>query len=156
MPQENASSPRAQALGDELISIHERLRKELATLMAGVEDFTAGRPFASDVPAPGLGSQLRGRCLWVCEAIHAHHTTETTRGFPLLEQRFPDLAPAVDLLRREHDILAGLRRQLEETLAGLGTGDTAKVHTELRHLTAEMEAHFDREERQLVAALNAL
>jgi hypothetical protein len=155
MPQENAS-PRAQALGDELISIHDRLRKELTTLMTDVEDFTAGRPFASDVPAPGLGSQLREHCLWVCEAIHAHHTSETTRGFPLLEQRFPDLAPALDQLRREHDILAALRRQLEETLAGLGTGDTANVQTKLRHLTAEMEAHFDREEKQLVAALNAL
>jgi hypothetical protein len=30
------------------------------------------------------------------------------------------------------------------------------VHAELRRLAAELEAHFDREERQLIPALNAL
>jgi hypothetical protein len=33
---------------------------------------------------------------------------------------------------------------------------SAPVLAGLRHLAAELEAHFDREERRLVAALNAL
>lgn len=112
-----------------------------------------GRPGAR----PGLGAQLRERCLAFCATVHAHHTSETERGFPLLHDRYPGLTPVLERLRREHEVLAGLRERFEETLAAAaGADDPARIQAELHRLAAEMEAHFDREERQLVPALNAL
>jgi deazaflavin-dependent oxidoreductase (nitroreductase family) len=137
---------RARALGDELVRIHGDLRAELAAILAGV-DGPAG-------PPPGLDAQLRERCLAFCEAVHEHHTNETGRGFPLLEERYPGLEPVLAGLRRDHEVLAGLRTRFQQTLTG--NGDPAEARAELYRLAEEMEAHFDREERRLVPALNAL
>jgi iron-sulfur cluster repair protein YtfE (RIC family) len=134
---------RARALGDELVRIHGHLRQQLAALLS---DFP-------DEPAD-LSEQLRERCLSACDVLQAHHANESTRGFPLLHRRFPDLAPVLEQLGREHDALAELRRQVLDLLdAG---GDAVRVQGELRRLAAEMEAHFDREEQQLLPALNGL
>ena len=141
---------RLRALGDELVRIHRGLRQELAGLLASVDDHVAGQR-----PAPlTLGEPLGERCLAFCQAVHDHHSNETGRGFPLIEERFPGLAPVLERLRREHDVLAGLRDRFQATLAGAGR--PGEVRAQLRGLAAEMEAHFDREERQLVPALNAL
>jgi deazaflavin-dependent oxidoreductase (nitroreductase family) len=134
---------RLRALGDELVRIHHGLRTELAALLAGF-----------DGPERPLSTQLSERCLTFCAAVHDHHSNETGRGFPLLEDRFPGLTPVLERLRREHDVLAGLRERFQRTLTG--AADPREVQAELRGLAAEMEAHFDREEQQLVPALNAL
>jgi deazaflavin-dependent oxidoreductase (nitroreductase family) len=130
-------SARTRALGDELVRIHHNLRRELAALLGEVET--------------GHGPSLREHCLTVCADLHGHHRNENDRGFPLLERRFPDLAPLLERFRREHEALDRLRERFERTLAGPGPS-----LTELRRLAAEMEAHFDREEEQLVPVLNAL
>ena len=86
--------------------------------------------------------------------VHDHHSNETGRGFPLLEERFPGLAPVLERLRREHDVPAGLQERFQATLAAAGR--PGEIRAEPHRLAAEMEAHFDREERRLVPALNAL
>jgi len=78
------------------------------------------------------------------------------RGFPLLERRFPELAPALDRLRREHTVVARIRDDVQQTLRELGTGDPDRLRSDLRRLASELEAHFDREEQWLVPALNAV
>ncbi|MDA8368315.1 MAG: hypothetical protein M0026_00390 [Nocardiopsaceae bacterium] len=40
--------------------------------------------------------------------------------------------------------------------AGLTGGDAVRVRDDLKRLAAELEKHFDREERYLVSALNSL
>lgn len=134
---------RVRALGDELVRIHGDLRAELAAVLAGAGD----RP-------EGLDARLRARCLAFCDAVHEHHTKEAGRGFPLLHERYPGLEPVLAALRREHEALAVLRTRFEQTLAG--DGDPGEVRAGLHRLAAEVEAHFDREERRLVPALNAL
>ncbi|WP_424535880.1 nitroreductase/quinone reductase family protein [Sphaerisporangium viridialbum] len=148
-------APRARALGDELVRIHAVLRQEMAALLTEVEGFLAGRS-GTGMPAPALEAQLSERCLAYCDAVHAHHSNESSRGFPLLEERFPELGPALERLRREHEVVEGIRRDLQRTLTEAGSGDADKVRTDLRRLVSELEAHFDHEERQLVSALNAL
>jgi deazaflavin-dependent oxidoreductase (nitroreductase family) len=133
---------RSRALGDELVRIHDGLRRELAEILAEAE--------SGALPA-ATGRRLRDHCLMFCKTLHAHHANETDRGFPLLERRFPELGPVLERLRREHDALARIRQDIEETLAG--SGDALP---ELRRLATELEAHFRREEEQLVDALNAL
>ena len=159
MPDRSQDAPRLRALGDELVRIHAALRTDLTALLADVEAVRAGAETSR--PTPDVRTRLFERCLSLCATMHAHHANETERGFPLLERRFSDLAPVLDRLRAEHETLAGLRRRFEETLERLGgagaDGDGVHaVHAELHRLAAEPEAHFDREEHQLVAALNAL
>ncbi|HEY7488524.1 MAG TPA: hemerythrin domain-containing protein [Streptosporangiaceae bacterium] len=148
-----APPARARALGAELVRIHDGLRRELAGLLADVEDVLAGRSADLPAPASGLGAQLSERCVAVCGDIRVHHATEAGRGFTRLEARFPELAPVLDQLRREHEVLAAMRRRVEETF---GTGDAHRIHGALRRLAADLDVHFHREEEQLVAALNAL
>lgn len=147
---------RARAIGDHLVRIHDELRQEMASLLADVEAHLAAPSPAPGRPAPALTAQLRERCATVCDALHGHHTNETERGFPLLEERFPGIIPALEQFRREHEALADIRHRVQEAVAGLDDGDPGEVRAELRRLAAEMEAHFAREERRLVTALNAL
>jgi deazaflavin-dependent oxidoreductase (nitroreductase family) len=139
---------RARALGDELVAIHRGMRDELAAILAAVADLAAGRPAV--VPL----ADLRARCLSFCADVHAHHGNEAGRGFPLLARRYPGLEPALAEFAAEHEALAGVRARFEAALArAAAPGD---VLAELRGLAEEIEAHFDREERRLVPALNAL
>lgn len=146
---------RARALGDELVRIHDGLRAEMAALLAAVEDgLAAGSPVS--LPGRGLEGALRERCLSFCTAFHEHHVNENERGFPLLERAFPGLAPTLDRLREEHVRLAGIREDLRTAVGEAGTGDPAALMDRLTRLSAELEAHFAREEEQLLTALNAL
>lgn len=125
---------RARALGDELVKIHAAFRAQLAALLSGT------------TPGPTLEDQLLESCLTVCHDLHDHHTNENDRGFPLLERRFPGITPVLERLRREHETIAKLREELERTHDPM----------RLKHLAAELEAHFDHEERELITALNTL
>jgi deazaflavin-dependent oxidoreductase (nitroreductase family) len=126
---------RARALGDELVRIHQGLRRELAAVRAGVR---AG------------GADLRIHCLAFCGALHAHHTNEDG-AFPRIEQQVPELGPVLARLRQEHATLALWIRQLQDLLDA-----DADVRQDLDRLAGELEVHFAYEEEHLVPALNKL
>ncbi|KAB8182477.1 hemerythrin domain-containing protein [Microbispora catharanthi] len=142
-------------MGDELVRIHDGLRAEMAALLAAVEDGLATGTTVN-LPGRGLEGALRERCLSFCTAFHEHHVNENERGFPLLERAFPRLAPTLDRLREEHVRLARIREDLGAAVGEAGSVDPATVKARLTRLSAELEAHFAREEEQLLAALNAL
>lgn len=144
-----ADAARARAIGDELVRIHRELRRDLDSALATLDD-----PRSSSGAAPGLGTELRDRCLAVCDTLHAHHGNEENRGFPRLAERFPELAPVLEELRREHAVVARIRGDIRDALAG--PADPRRVRAELRRLSAELDAHFAYEEDRLVAALNTL
>lgn len=81
-------------------------------------------------------------------------------AFPVLAERFPELRPVLEELERDHDLVAGVLRRLEELLAGLGAeadpAQAQRVRAELGGLAALLETHFVYEEKKLVAALNSL
>ncbi|MBX6383420.1 MAG: hemerythrin domain-containing protein [Microbispora sp.] len=77
-------------------------------------------------------------------------------GLPLPERAFPGLAPTLGRLREEHVRPAEIREDLRAAVAESGSGDPAALRDRLTRLSAELEAHFAREEEQLLAALNAL
>ncbi|MCO6004087.1 hemerythrin domain-containing protein [Actinoallomurus purpureus] len=89
-----------------------------------------------------------------------HHTGEDDLAFPYLAGRFPELRPVLTELRRDHDIVAGIMRALQDLLVGLTVDpDPAgrrRVRAELDGLAALLESHFGYEEKRLVSALNAL
>ncbi|WP_409468156.1 nitroreductase/quinone reductase family protein [Streptomyces sp. HC307] len=143
---------RTRAIGEFLLRVHGELREGLATLLDDVDD----HPAAPGVAAPTLGPRLATHCLTFCTALHGHHTNEDG-AFTDFERQFPELAPALAQLRREHATVARTVTSIETLVAELTTPrtdrDVHKLRAELASLTADLEAHFAREEERLLPAL---
>lgn len=73
--------------------------------------------------------------------------------FAALGQQRPALAPTLDRLRAEHEIIADLLAQLQQALGDVGL-DKTTLQTRVDRLTAELERHLDYEEEQLIPVLN--
>ncbi|MBP2473377.1 deazaflavin-dependent oxidoreductase (nitroreductase family) [Crossiella equi] len=129
----NASSP-----GEALVLVHNAFRRELELIRS--EFARSGRT---------LGVQLRINCLVLCQGLSNHHTGEDRALFPMIEQRYPEAAPVVDRLRREHGRISELVEELRGVLDG-GQGD---ARAEVDRLTRELERHLDYEEAQLLPLL---
>ncbi|WSG63347.1 hemerythrin domain-containing protein [Nocardia sp. NBC_01730] len=142
---------RAAAIGDHLRQVHAQLRRDLATVRAGLD----GHSNAPDVIAkPTLPQELRTHCVAFCSALHEHHTSEDGI-FPALVRLQPELAPVVDRLQREHGVVAAALTELRELLDSEESGDVARLRTEFDRLATELENHFSYEEDTLVETLNA-
>ena len=129
-----APDHRVVAWGDELVKLHNGFRRQLADLRRGTTR-----------SAPGLTEH----CLSLCDALHAHHTGEDDVLFPHLRDRNPELAAALDRLRDEHRVIAGI-------LARIRALNETSLATDLDRLAADLEAHLDYEEEQLVPLLNTM
>ncbi|MEV4750746.1 nitroreductase/quinone reductase family protein [Streptosporangium amethystogenes subsp. fukuiense] len=155
-----ADPARNRAIGEHLRTVHDRLRRELASVRRDVDAFLAGHaePYAAGTPAPRLGEELARHCLTFCGALHAHHTNENG-AFTVFEKEFPELAPALDRLRREHHLVAQALTDLQALLAdltsGTATADADRLRAELERLARDLEEHFAYEERHLLPALGA-
>jgi iron-sulfur cluster repair protein YtfE (RIC family) len=135
---------RLAAYGRQLIDIHDHLRDRLAGLRDRI-----GAPTAEPRSLPE-------HCAAFCAALTGHHTAEDGTAFPLLAGVHPDLRPVLDELRRDHDIVAGLLRRLNELLTDPAAVPPDVLRAEFDGLAAILESHFTYEERKLVAALDAL
>ncbi|MFB9830862.1 nitroreductase/quinone reductase family protein [Actinoallomurus acaciae] len=124
--------------GDLLQVVHDAFRRDLRLIR---DEVAQGRV---------LGAQLRINCLMFCGGMEHHHQNEDGDLFPYLRRRRPDLAPILDRLHEQHQVLAGLLNDLRETVA---SGDPAAA---VDRLATEIEAHLDEEEARLVPVLNAL
>ncbi|MGV9411562.1 nitroreductase/quinone reductase family protein [Nocardia sp. NPDC003693] len=149
---------RVRGLGDFIVESHDWLRTELTALRTAVRALAAGGTDTPPTPKPPLAHQLRTHCLDFCGALRRHHTGESHGAFPMLAQRFPGLEPVLRELAADHDTVSRLQARIEHLVETYVPGDTdpAALLTELDGLADRLEAHFDREERSLVAALNAL
>jgi hemerythrin-like domain-containing protein len=145
---------RLTAFGNQLIEVHIWLREELARLRANVDSYLDGR---GERPR-----ELRAHCLTFCSALSRHHTGEDDGAFPVLAEQFPELRPVLNELERDHQVVAGILRTLEELLGGLGPAadpdpaEAQRVRAELDGLAALLESHFVYEEKRLVSVLNSV
>jgi len=137
-PNINASSP-----GEAIKRVHDVFRRELALIR---------KEFATSGGSSTLGAQLRVNCLTLCKGLGNHHTGEDTMMFPFLADRHPELAPALDRLRHEHERIAALLDELRQVVSR-EDADPALVLPEVERLTDELEAHLTYEEEQLVPLL---
>lgn len=139
---------RLRAFGNQLVEVHLWLREELAALREDVDAYLAGgaRP-----------RRLRAHCLAFCSAVHRHHTGEDDGAFPELADRFPELRPVLDELRRDHRLVEDALRRLEALIGGTDQRfDPVELRRELDTLAALIETHFGYEEKRIVSALNEL
>jgi hypothetical protein len=135
-------------LGEQLIDVHQTLRERLAALRQEIADGAS---------RPGLPGDLPGHCLSFCGAVHAHHTSEDGQAFPALRGAAPELAPVIDKLIEDHQLVAAILRQVRELLEpGRPPAGPAALLRELDGLTAILESHFSFEERRIARALDTL
>lgn len=140
LTQVSGGPPNAASWGAALKLVHDAFRRELDTIRREV---AAARPT--------LGVQLKVNCATACQGLRFHHTAEDSGTFPVLRERFPELAPTLDRLAEEHESIAALLTRLQQTLDG---GDTPTLRADVDRLIDELEAHLAYEEEQLIPFLD--
>lgn len=86
-----------------------------------------------------------------------HHAGEDGQLLPTLRAAAPELAPVIDRLTEDHQVVAGILRRIRELLApGHDSARPDALVRELDGLTAILESHFGYEERRIASALDTL
>ncbi|WP_051854921.1 hemerythrin domain-containing protein [Streptomyces sp. NRRL B-1347] len=145
-----------RTLADKLLEVHDWLREQLGHLRAEATAHLAARaahqgPGAP--PAPGLGLQIRQRCLEFCDALTFHHTGEDEHVFPGVLEHHPDLREPLARLGVEHREIARLKERVLALLDDVTTAEPEAFLTEFDALARRLTAHLDHEEGWLVPVL---
>lgn len=156
-PARTPAVARVRAMGSELRRLHDRIREVLDDALDAARDGSPDE--GSEVErlrsaAAAVTDDPVSRCRAFCAVLADHHEAEDAHLFPWLLRARPDLAHVVERLEQDHAMIGTL-------LAGLATAleRGAPAPVLLRHLDgldAIMESHFRFEERELVAALDAV
>ncbi|MFE9728389.1 nitroreductase/quinone reductase family protein [Streptomyces sp. NPDC005794] len=143
-------------LADKLMEVHTWLRGQLRQVKSEVDAHFAARAAhqgPGEPPAPGLGLQIRQRCLAFCQALEFHHTSEDDHLFPGIARYHPHLTDTFDRLREEHRTVARIQGELVTLLAGIAIADPQRFRTELDAMSTELNAHLDYEEESVLPVL---
>ncbi|MFD9428069.1 MULTISPECIES: nitroreductase/quinone reductase family protein [unclassified Streptomyces] len=145
-----------RTLADKVREVHTWLRGQLRQVSAEVEAHFAVRAAhqgPGEPPPPGLGLQIRQRCLAFCQALEFHHTSEDAHLFPGIARYHPGLGDTFDRLREEHRTVARIQGELASLLAGIAIADPRRFRAELAEMSAELNAHLDYEEASILPLL---
>ena len=143
-------------LADKLMEVHTWLRAQLRHVKAEADAHFAARAAhrgPGEPPPPGLGLQIRQRCLAFCQALEFHHTSEDDHLFPGIARHHPHLTDTFDRLRDEHLTVARIQGELVTLLAGITVADPERFRIELDAMSTELNAHLDHEEESLLPLL---
>jgi hypothetical protein len=145
---------RVKAFGNQLIEVHIWLREELTQLREDLDSYLEGRRTRP--------RDLRAHCLSFCAMLDRHHSGEDEGAFHVLARHYPELRPVLQELTRDHRLVDGVLKRIEELFGGrmaTAVEDMAtirSVRSELDDLAALLETHLRYEEKKIVAALNSL
>ncbi|TSB23352.1 nitroreductase/quinone reductase family protein [Streptomyces benahoarensis] len=155
-PEGWAGPPEVRTLADKILEVHAWLRGQLRQVAAETEAHFAARDAhrgEGAPPVPGLGLQIRQRCLAFCQTLRFHHDGEDGHVFPVMAGHHPELAEVFARLGEEHRVIAGVQERLAALLAGVGVAEPERFRTELRRMSAELLAHLAYEEETVVPLL---
>lgn len=130
----------------ELQSVHHRLEKALEGARRAIRDGER---------AKALTPELRVFCYTFCSALGSHHRSEDAEFFPALLARMPELEPVIARLTREHELLARLLADFEQTLDSPDSSPQ-RLFGQINDIKAALKAHFGYEEGSLNHALRVL
>ncbi|MGW5071305.1 nitroreductase/quinone reductase family protein [Streptomyces cyaneofuscatus] len=156
LPDPQEPAPAITSLAGKLTEVHTWLRGQLAQVYAETEAHFAARAAhrgAGAPPSPGLGLQIRQRCLAFCQALEFHHTSEDGHMFPAMEGYHPHLRPVFDRLREEHRSIAAVQSALAALLAGVAIADPDRFRAELTRMSDQLTEHLDYEEAEILPLL---
>ncbi|WP_406011293.1 nitroreductase/quinone reductase family protein [Streptomyces sp. NBC_00637] len=145
-----------RTLADKIMEVHTWLRGQLRQVAAQADAHFAARAAhegPGEPPAPGLGLQIRQRCLAFCQALRFHHASEDAHVFPTMARHHPDLAGAFARLAEEHRTVTRIQDELVTLLAGVAIAEPERFRRELDAMSRELNAHLDFEEETIVPLL---
>lgn len=158
------TNPRGKALARELKWIHDALRQDLqivTRLSQAVLDGVAAGDVQSQVRELSSSSPIwafRAHCLHFCRFVDMHHKLESAHLFPAVRASDPAMVAVSDRLDAEHATVAAEQHQVEAAIEDLLADDTTahrdRAAAALRALGADLLAHLDYEEEQLVPLLS--
>jgi Luciferase-like monooxygenase/Hemerythrin HHE cation binding domain len=163
---ERRYTPDQQAAGQHLIDVHDGLRAELSRLRDMVGQVAAGhrnpaavRSFINRMTIRQNSWTLGAFCASYCRIVAGHHTLEDRSIFPHLRNADTDLAPVIDRLEQEHEVIADLLERVDRAMLALVTdedGGMAKAQAVMDLFTDALLSHLSYEERELVEPLARL
>ncbi len=156
-----------EATAAHLVDVHDHLRSELtqirdivAQVRSGAMGIGSARSAINTMTLRQNNWTLGAYCAAYCRILTGHHTLEDRSIFPHLRHAEPGLAPVIDRLEREHEVIHDLLERLDEALVAMVTADgmppaLAELSGALDLLTDALLSHLSYEERQLLAPLAA-
>ncbi|MEU9040256.1 MULTISPECIES: nitroreductase/quinone reductase family protein [unclassified Kitasatospora] len=141
--------PVVRTLADKLLEAHTWLRAQLRHVREEAHTHVPGRP-------AGLGLQLRQHCLAFCDGLTHHHTGEAAAIFPALARSHPELADVLARLDEQHRAIGRIKDELVALLAGIEVTEPERLRTELDRMSAQLEAHLEHEEAELLPVLSGI
>jgi hemerythrin-like domain-containing protein len=154
--------PDELAAGRHLIDVHDMLRTELTQLRDVVAQVAQGamaagaaRSLINTMALRQNNWTLGAFCESYCRIVTGHHGLEDSSVFPHLRRSDPRLAPVLDRLQDEHEVIADVLDQVDEALVGLVTrpDGMGEVQAAVDLLTDTLLSHLSYEERELVEPL---
>lgn len=145
-----------------LLGVHEHLRQELeqireaaAAVAAGRLDPAAARSLMNKLTLRQNYWTLGAFCAQYCRVVTVHHTIEDQHMFPGLRREEASLAPVIDRLHWEHEVIAEVLDQFDKALVAMmrepaQVKDVQRVADELRDA---LLSHLAYEEDELLEAL---
>jgi hypothetical protein len=145
---------------DHLVAIHDHLRGELDRMRDLTGQVRRGLLSVGDARAGVNEMTLRQNnwtlgayCQSYCGFVNGHHSLEDASVFPHLRRAEPEVAPVLDRLHAEHEIIHGLLDEVDRSLLALvREGDSSAldaVEQAIDALGDRLLSHLAYEEREL-------
>ena len=145
-----------------LRAIHGQYRHALGVVVETADQALAGQVGAAElreaIHAAGLTEsyqRLSSYCGQLCSAVTQHHRIEDIVFQPQLRASDPALAPTLDRIALEHEVVHEVLVRVDRSAAAFGT-DRARLPdlvAELQHLRDLLLSHFAYEEESVGLAL---
>ncbi|MEU8197713.1 LLM class flavin-dependent oxidoreductase [Microbispora amethystogenes] len=160
-----ALTPQQRAAGQRLVLIHDHLRRELTQVRDALEQVAAGRSDAAALRS--LINELTMRqnywtlgtfCASYCRLLTTHHTIEDEHMFPMLAAAQASLAPVVERLEQEHEVIAEVLTGLDAALVAMieDPDRLDGVRAQVDLLSDVLLSHLRYEEEELVEPISRL
>jgi hypothetical protein len=148
-----------------LLAIHGHLRDELDRVVAAVAAVAAGELDPGTARAAVHDSTIARNyrmtgsfCAQYCRFVEAHHSIEDAYLFPSLGIGDPSLAPVLERLSEEHEVIHAVLVRIDELLVAMVAGavGAAAVDEQVRALRTALSSHLDYEEEELLGPIGRL
>jgi alkanesulfonate monooxygenase SsuD/methylene tetrahydromethanopterin reductase-like flavin-dependent oxidoreductase (luciferase family) len=149
----------------QLVDVHDHLRAELtqirdlvAQVLDGTTTASAARSAINEMTLRQNNWTVGAYCAAYCRLVTTHHSIEDLALFPRIRASDPALAPVVDRLHWEHqvihEVLDGVDRALVAFVGPQHDGQALQLS--LDQLTDTLLSHLSYEERELVEPIARL
>ncbi len=152
---------RPEALSDQLLWVHDILRRDLAAVRELAGRVAEGastrevRDGLAELEARGPLFQLRATCLGYCQLLHSHHGGEDEVLFPAVRRAAPHLAATVDRLEADHREVSAVLNEIEALAHDLDEPSTRTALVEaLTRLSSGLLEHLAYEEQTMIPVLD--